>query len=58
MSKISYKLWKSTFPYICTKCGSLSHQKSDMCEYCGKKNTLRESTKKDYKSKYKKVKTL
>ncbi len=29
-----------------------------MCQYCGKKGTLRKVTKKDYKLKFKKVKEL
>jgi len=58
MVKVGYRLWKLTYPYICTKCGSLSHQKFDMCEYCGEKSCLIETTKKDYKEKYKKVKKL
>ena len=58
MVKIDYKMWKRAFPYICTACGHLLHEKREICEHCGKKGTLRGITKKDYKEKYKKVKEL
>lgn len=47
--RISWKLWKLSFPYICENCGKLHYYKAACCEFCGKENTLREVIKKDYK---------
>jgi len=58
MVKIDYKLWKRSFSHICTACGYLLHERREICENCGAKDTLRETTKKDYKEKYNKVKKL
>lgn len=49
MKKIDYKLWKKSFPFICTKCGYYLWEKRAICEECGKKDVLRETNKKDYK---------
>jgi len=58
MTKINYKMWKLTFPYLCIECGSVAHSKTQYCQRCGKEDTLRETTKKDYKLKFKKMKEL
>ena len=58
MVKVNYSLWKHSFPFICTECDHLLHEKREMCEHCGKKGTLRGITKKDYKRKFKKVREL
>lgn len=49
MVKISWKLWKMTYPYVCDACGSFLYEKRDMCEYCGKIGKIREIKKKDYR---------
>jgi rRNA maturation endonuclease Nob1 len=46
--KIKYKLFKRSFPLICTKCGELSNMKREYCESCGEKDSLRETTKEDH----------
>lgn len=56
--KVNYKLFKKSFMYICTNCNSLLHEYAEICERCGKKDTLKKVTKKDYKLKFKKVKEL
>ncbi len=58
MVKVSYDLWKRSFPYICNECGYLLHENAKICQYCGKPDSLRKITKKDYKSKFKKMKEL
>ena len=55
---MSYKLWKKSFPYICSGCGAFLHAFAEICERCGKEDSLRAITKLDYKTKYKKVKEL
>ncbi|MFX1356935.1 MAG: hypothetical protein ACFFA8_06580 [Promethearchaeota archaeon] len=37
-------------PYICQECEEFTTTFRDICENCGAKNTLRSSTKMDYKS--------
>jgi len=46
--KIKYKLFRRTFPLICTKCGKLSNMKREYCENCGAQDSLRETTKEDH----------
>ena len=58
MPKISYKLWKQAFPFICLKCNSALNMEREYCEFCGKKDCLRETNRADYRAKYKKVKEL
>ncbi len=58
MAKIDYRLWKQAFPFICIKCDSVMNMKRQYCEFCGKENCLRPTTKSDYNRKYKKVKEL
>lgn len=58
MDKVSYKMWKLSFPYVCLNCDSLLNMELQYCEFCGKKKFLRETNKADYKRKYKKVKEL
>ncbi len=47
--KISWGYFKESFPYICNECESVLYEKRVICEKCGKHNTLRPVTKKDYK---------
>ena len=49
MVRISWKLFKMAFPYVCDACGSFLHEKRDICEYCGKKFRIRKVEKKDNK---------
>ena len=49
MVKISWKVFKMTFPFICDSCKELLGEKKNICEGCGKKYTIKETTKKDYK---------
>ncbi len=46
---ISWKVWKLTYPYICRNCGQTHYSKVVYCAFCGKKETVREVIKKDYK---------
>ena len=46
--KINYKLFKRTFPLICTKCDQLSNMPREYCENCGEKDSFRETTKEDH----------
>ena len=54
MGKISFNLFKQSFGFKCEKCGSLIYEKREICESCGEKGFIRESTKKDYKEYIKK----
>ena len=51
MSVISYKLWKMSFPSVCSLCGCLHTMKREYCEGCGERGSLVETTKKTYKNK-------
>lgn len=50
MPRISWDLWKISFPLKCMECGHLHNMFRDNCENCGKTNTLIKTTKKDYKN--------
>lgn len=54
--KITWYYWSTAFPYICDKCGALLWEHRKICERCGSENTLRKTTKKDYKAEMKKRK--
>nr|BDI55188.1 MAG: Zn finger protein [uncultured archaeon] len=43
---------------MCTECGSVLHEQTNFCQYCGKEDNVRKTTKKDYKLKFKKMKEL
>jgi uncharacterized OB-fold protein len=58
ISKVGYKLWKKTFPYMCNSCGAFLHTRAKMCERCGKEDSLKPITKLDYKTKYKRMREL
>lgn len=58
MVKVSYNIFKKSFPYICAECKSLLHEYVEICEHCGRKDTLKRITKKDYKIKFKKLTEL
>lgn len=51
MPKIDWKTFKKSFPFICDRirCKAGHWEKRDICEECGEKGTIRETTKKDYK---------
>ena len=49
MEKISWKLFKRAFPFICNNCNAGLWEKRAVCESCGFTLTIREMTKKDYK---------
>ncbi len=48
--KLEWKYFKQTNSHICTKCGSFLWEMREICEKCGGTNTLRKTTKKDYKT--------
>ncbi|MFX1288789.1 MAG: hypothetical protein ACFFFY_09575 [Promethearchaeota archaeon] len=45
---MKWKLFKTTYPFICTKCGKLSNTEREYCESCGAKDSFRKSSKNDY----------
>jgi len=45
---IKWKVFKKSFPNVCTKCGSLSNMTREYCETCGAKDSLRDTTKEDW----------
>lgn len=49
MAKISWKMFKTSFPFICDSCKKLLWEKRAVCEGCGFTFTIRKTTKKDYK---------
>lgn len=46
--QLKWKIFRQSFPAICTKCGSLSSMTREYCEICGAKDTSRETTKEDW----------
>jgi rRNA maturation endonuclease Nob1 len=46
---VDQKLYKKTYPYICSNCGKFTHSKREFCESCGKKGAILNATKQDYK---------
>ena len=46
--KVEWKLFKKTFPQICTKCNTLSNMPREYCESCGEKDSFRPTTKEDF----------
>ena len=47
--QIKWKLFKQSYPTICTKCSALSNMPREYCEICGAKDSFRETTKEDWK---------
>ncbi|MHA1669292.1 MAG: hypothetical protein ACTSV5_01810 [Promethearchaeota archaeon] len=43
------KLYKKTYPFICTSCRKFTHTEREYCENCGKKGTIVRAKKEDYK---------
>ena len=43
------KLYKKTYPYICSSCGKFTHTLRDYCESCGKQGAIVDAKKEDYK---------
>ena len=43
------KLFKRTYPYICSSCKKFTHTETDYCENCGKQGTIVLAKKEDYK---------
>ncbi len=54
--KITWYYWSQSYPFVCTKCGSFLWEKRKICENCGGWDTMRKTTKKDYKAEMKKRK--
>jgi len=52
--KIKWCYWSSSFPFVCTNCGSFLWEMRTICENCGGFKTMRRTTKKDYKAEMKK----
>ncbi|MHA2429416.1 MAG: hypothetical protein ACXACC_00145 [Promethearchaeota archaeon] len=46
--KIKWKTVRNFLPYICTNCGEFSSTEKEYCEHCGKRDTLRKTTREDY----------
>ncbi|MBY9018099.1 MAG: hypothetical protein KGD66_04630 [Candidatus Lokiarchaeota archaeon] len=44
------KLYKKTYPYICSSCGEFAHTLREYCEICGKKDSIVNAKKQDYKN--------
>ncbi|MFW9938036.1 MAG: hypothetical protein ACFFD5_10335 [Candidatus Thorarchaeota archaeon] len=49
---MKWKIFRATYPYICTNCGKISNMEREFCENCGTKDSLREITKEDYLERY------
>jgi len=43
------KLYKKSYPYICSNCKEFTHSIRDFCESCGKEGTIVAAKKQDYK---------
>lgn len=46
--KLSWKLFKRSYPLVCTKCGKIANMKREYCESCGEKDSFRKISKKEY----------
>jgi len=57
MMKIKWGFFQKSSPFICTNCGHFLWEMRKICESCGSENTLRKTTKKDYKIEMEKRKT-
>ncbi|MBY9004478.1 MAG: hypothetical protein KGD73_10935 [Candidatus Lokiarchaeota archaeon] len=44
------KLYKKTYPFICSKCKTLINMNREYCESCGMKGTIVKASKEDYKN--------
>ena len=49
MVKVSWNLWKESYPFICNRCGGLLWEYREICEKCGIENSIRKTRKNDYK---------
>jgi len=58
VKKFKWSRFKLSFPCICGSCNELLWEHRKICERCGCEGTIRTTTKKDFKAKYKKVKVL
>ncbi len=47
--KIKWVYYMKAFPYTCDKCLRTCYELREICEWCGEKNTLKKTTKKDFK---------
>jgi hypothetical protein len=45
---VKWKVFRASFPYICTSCGEFANSEKEFCEKCGKKGTLRNTSREDY----------
>ncbi len=54
--KINWGYFQTAFPVICDSCGKFTWEMRVICENCGSENTLRYTTKKDYKKEMKRRK--
>jgi uncharacterized OB-fold protein len=46
---VDAKLYKKTYPYICSNCGKFTHSQREYCESCGNKGSIVKASKEDYK---------
>ena len=46
---LTYKEFQATNPYFCENCSDYTSHLMQLCENCGVENSLRRTTKKDYK---------
>jgi len=44
------KLFKKTYPYICSKCLEFTHTMYEFCDKCGAEASIRKAEKADYKN--------
>jgi len=54
--KINWGYFQTAFPFVCISCRKFHWEMRKICENCGFENTLRRTTKKDYKEEMKKRK--
>ncbi|MFX0017803.1 MAG: hypothetical protein ACFFDL_08955 [Promethearchaeota archaeon] len=53
--KVKWKTFRNSLPYICTNCEEFSNMQREYCEQCGKKDSLRKTTREDYEKQTEKV---
>lgn len=44
------KLFRKTYPFICSVCGEFTHTRREFCEKCGTKDSIGKASKDKYEN--------
>jgi len=53
---VKWKIFRDSFPYVCSDCGEFSSSEGEYCEKCGEKGGLRQTEREDYERHVEQVK--